>query len=81
MRESEQIKKILLILDKAKTPVPLGYISLHTGIEEPLEILEKMRENNLVNISPPSCWSCCMGPMYEITPKAQRELYNILVRS
>jgi hypothetical protein len=64
MRESEQIKKILLILDRAKTPVPLGYISLHTGIEEPLEILEKMRENNLVNISPPSCcpaaWVLCM---------------------
>lgn len=79
--ENEQIKKILLILDRAKTPVPLGYILLHTGIKEPLEILEKMRENNLVHRSSPSSWSCCMDPMYEITPKAQRELHSILVRS
>ncbi len=73
--ESELVKRILLVLDRAKSPVPVGYISLHTGIEEPLEILEKMRENGLVYRSPPSCWSCCMDPMYEITPKTKKELY------
>jgi len=79
--ESEQIKKILLVLGMAKTPVPLGYISLHTRIKEPLEILEKMRENGLIHRSPPSCWSCCMEPMYETAPKAQKELHLMLVRS
>jgi len=78
--ESEQAKKILLVLDRSKSPVPLGYISLHTGIEELLEILEKMREKGLVYRSPPSCWSCCMDPMYEIAPKTQKELHRMLVR-
>ncbi|MEM2873579.1 MAG: hypothetical protein QXD82_05360 [Nitrososphaerales archaeon] len=78
--EIKQTKKILRVLDRAKTPVPLGYISLHTGIEEPLEILEKMRKNGLVKKSPSSSWSCCMDPMYEIVPKVKKGLHQTLVR-
>ncbi|MCP8313043.1 MAG: hypothetical protein H3Z53_01540 [archaeon] len=77
--ENGQIKKILLILDRAKSPAPLDYISFHTGIKEPLEILEKMEEEKgLVRRSLPSCWSCSMDPMYEITPKTKKELCSIL---
>lgn len=77
--ENEQIKKILLVLDRAKSPAPLDYISFHTGIKEPLKILEKMeKEKGLVRRSPHSYWSCSMDPMYEILPKTRKELCSIL---
>jgi hypothetical protein len=69
--ETEKVERILLVLTKANSPVPLGYISLHTGIKEPLGILRKMEERCLVRRShssqglvPP--WSCSMDPMFEI---------------
>ncbi|MEM3041007.1 MAG: hypothetical protein QXG97_03145, partial [Nitrososphaerota archaeon] len=68
----------LLVLALAKSPAPLDYISLHTGIEEPHEILEKMEEEGLVRRSPPASWSCSMVPMYEITPTTQKELPHVL---
>ncbi|MCP8304837.1 MAG: hypothetical protein H3Z50_05145 [archaeon] len=76
--ESVQIKKILLALDRAKSPVPLGYISLHTEIEEPHGILEKMEEKGLVRRCLLSYWPDDMHPLYEITPKTQKELGHIL---
>jgi len=71
---NKQIKKILIVLARANSPAPLGYISLHTGIKEPLKILRKMEEAGLVHQSPSSSWSCCMGPMFEITSVARNEL-------
>jgi hypothetical protein len=76
--EDKKIKKILLVLALAKSPAPLDYISLHTGIEEPYEILERMEEGGLVRRSPPMRWSCSMVPMYEITPATQKELPHML---
>jgi hypothetical protein len=70
--ESEEVERILLVLARANSPVPLGYISLHTGIKEPLPILRKMEAGNLVRRSPSSQglvppWSCSTDPMFEIT--------------
>ena len=70
--ESEQIKRILLILVRAHSPAPLGYISFHTGIEEPSEMLKKMEERGLIRRSISShglrpVWSCSIDPLYEIT--------------
>jgi len=77
--ENERIKKILLVLDRAESPAPLDYISFYTGIKELLETLEKMeKEKGLVRRTLPSCWSCSMDPMYEITPKTRKELSSIL---
>lgn len=73
-----QIKKILLALDRAKSPVPLGYISLHTEIEEPNGILEKMEEKGLIRRCVLLNWPDDMHPLYEITSKTQKELYHIL---
>ena len=71
---SEKRKKILQVLARADSPVPIGYISLHTGIREPLEILEKMREESLVFLSLTSTWSCSIEPCYEITPATKEKL-------
>ncbi|MGQ9719039.1 MAG: hypothetical protein ACUVWK_04275 [Nitrososphaerales archaeon] len=79
--ESEKIRKILLVLDRAKSPVTLDYIFLHTDIKEPLGILERMREEGLVCRTHPSKWSCSMDPMYEIKPMTRKELCSMLVRS
>jgi hypothetical protein len=79
--ESEQIKKILITLAIAKSPVPLEYISLHTGIKEPLKILKKMEERGLVRKTPSLGWSCCLDPMHEITPKTKKELLNLTVKN
>jgi len=72
--ESEQVERILLVLTRANGPAPLDYISLRTGIKEPLEILKKMEERSLVRRSPhsrglSSIWSCSMDPMYEIVQR------------
>ena len=69
--ETETVERILLVLARANSPVPLGYISLHTGIKEPVRILRKMEERCLVRRSPSSQglvppWSCSMDPMFEI---------------
>ena len=71
--EDEQVKRILLVLIRANGPAPLGYISLHTGIRDPFEVLGKMEERGLVRRSAPShgfasIWSCSMEPMYEVGP-------------
>ena len=70
--ESEEVERILLVLAKANSPAPLGYISLHTGIKEPLGILRKMEKGGLIRRSPCSqglvpLWSCCTDPLFEIT--------------
>ena len=74
--KNDQIKKILRCLIQAKSPTPLGYILLHTGIKEPLRTLEKMEEKGLVNRSPCLSWSSCMEPTFEIVVPAKKELAN-----
>ena len=41
-------RKILLLLSKANSPAPSGYISLHSGIREPLDLLRRMGDRGLV---------------------------------
>ena len=72
----DEDKRILLILALAKSAVPLNYVSNHTGIKEPLKILEKMEKVGLVRRFSPSSWSSNVYPMFEITPRAREELFN-----
>jgi hypothetical protein len=74
---NEQTKRILLILALAKCAVPLNYISLHTGIKDPLKILEGMEKKELIQRFSFSGWSSSFGPMFEITPKARKELFAV----
>lgn len=74
--ESDQIKKILSVLAQAKDSAPLGYVSLHTGIKEPLNTLEEMEERGLVHRSPCPSWSSCMEPTFEIVFPAMGKSTN-----
>jgi len=73
--ENGEIEKILSVLAMANSPAPLGYISFHTGIKEPLEALRRMAERDLVRQCTSSTWSCSKGPMFEVTPTARENLY------
>lgn len=72
----EEDKRILLIMAFAKSAVPLNYVSNHTGIKEPLKILEKMEKVGLVRRFSPLSWSSNICPMFEITPRTREELFN-----
>ena len=74
---NDQDRRALFILALAKSAVPLNYISCHTGIKEPLKILERMEKAGLVRRFSSSSWSCSAGPMFEITPKTREELFNV----
>ena len=74
-----KMTKILQDLDRASCFCPLGYISLHTNIVEPLNILETLEEKGYVRrcecddsksvqISP------SYYPMFEISPMGRQEL-------
>gem|GEM_PF-6147341 len=69
--KDERVRRVLAVLMMARGPAPLGYVSLHTGIEAPLELLEEMRRKGLVRRCPSSTWSCSLGPIYEIEPRVR----------
>lgn len=69
--------KILQVLDRASCACPLGYISLHTNIVEPLNILRALEKEGYCRQCPTSDWSPSGHPMFEITSKARRELREL----
>jgi len=66
--------KILQVLDRASCACPLGYISLHTNIVEPLKLMETLEREGYVCRCGWDNWSPSKYPMFEITPKAREEL-------
>ena len=70
--ENEVIKRILSLLDTAKSPVPLGYISLHTKIKDPNKILRSMEDNGLVRRCKIPKWSYSLYPLFETTSTKER---------
>lgn len=69
--------KILQVLDRASSACPLGYISLHTNVVEPLKIMEALEKEGYVRRCPCDDWSPSRYPLFEITPKACKELRQI----
>jgi len=69
--------KILQVLDRASCCCPLGYISLHTNIVEPLKLLEALEEEGYVHRAEVDSWSPSNHPRFEITPKARQELRHV----
>jgi hypothetical protein len=69
--------KILQVLDRASCACPLGYISIHTNVVEPLKIMEALENEGYVFRCPVSDWSSSGYPMFEITPKARHELREL----
>ena len=74
-----KIIRILQVLDRASCACPLGYISLHTNVVEPLKIMETLENEGYVNRCPVSDWSTSGHPMFEVTPKARKELRELEV--
>lgn len=69
--------KILEVLARAGCFCPLGYISLHTNIVEPLKILNILKEKNYVVCCTGDGWSPSNYPQFMITAKAIQELRRL----
>lgn len=69
--------KILQVLDRASSYCPLGYISLHTNIIEPLKIMDILEKEGYVHRRKWDGWSPSNYPQFEITPKARQEIRKL----
>ena len=76
--ENDHIKKILNALGQAKSLAPLGYISLHTGIKEPLKTL-KMGDRGLVSKKTMFKLASRMEPTLELLLSAKEESVNAVI--
>ncbi len=79
MSDIEENKvKVILALDQAKGPAPIGYISQKTGIENPRELLRQLEEDGIVQRLPFNSWSPSGAPQFELTAKAKRLLQQLI---
>ncbi len=74
----EKKLKVLVAVDRARGPAPLGYITEHSGAEEPYELLEQLEREGLVRRSPPSAWSSAGEPRFELEPRTKRILRKLI---
>ena len=73
----EKMIKIMQVLDRAGCECPLGYITLHTSVIEPLEILEILEKEGYVQRCEAKGWSPSSGLKFKITPSARRKLREL----
>ena len=66
--------KIIFALDKATGAAPMGYISKHSGIEDPIKLLRQLEKDGLVRQLPPGLWNPSLNPLFELTGKAKKLL-------
>jgi len=74
----EKKVKIVLALDQAKSPAPVGYISKKSGIENPIELLQQLEKDGIVSRLTSSSWSPTNAPQFELTPKAKKLLQQLI---
>jgi len=74
----EKKVKIVLALDQAKSPAPIGYISKKSGIENPRELLQQLEKDGIVSRLPSSSWSPTNAPQFELAPKAKKLLQQLM---
>jgi len=58
--------RILICLDRAEGPAPIGYILSNSGVENPYELLCQMEKEGLVTRLPPNTWSLTCGPHFSL---------------
>jgi hypothetical protein len=63
--------QILLALDKADGSAPLGYIAEKSGIEDPLELLQRLEKDGFVCRLSPSYCGPSLLPIFELTSKSK----------
>lgn len=69
--------KILKVLDRASCACPLGYITLHTNIIQPLEIVKTLVREGYCCQSTVNGWSGSGHPKFEITPMGRHKLREL----
>jgi hypothetical protein len=74
----EKKVKIILALDQAKGPAPVGYISKKSDIENPRELLRQLEEDGIVCCLPSNSWSPSNAPQFELTVKAKKLLQQLI---
>jgi len=72
---------VLQCLDRSNSGCPLGYITLHTNIPDPLALLKLLEEDDLVQRCPCDGWSPAGHPMFEITQKGRQQLRDVELTS
>ncbi|MDO8122982.1 MAG: hypothetical protein Q6364_01185 [Candidatus Hermodarchaeota archaeon] len=72
-----KLVRILQCLDRSSSGCPLGHITRHTNIPEPLSLLDILEENNLVQRCSCDGWSPTGHPQFEITSKGSQKLREI----
>jgi len=77
-RIGENEVKLILAMEKAKGPVPLGYLTQKTGIEDPHELLSLLEVEGIVSRLRPDSWSPSHAPQYELTSKATKLLRQLV---
>ena len=75
----EKAARILLVLEQAKGPAPVGYIVSRSGIETPERLLAQLEEDALIYRVSPSQWSASNEPQYELTPRTKEILQQLIV--
>lgn len=76
----EKKLKVLVALDRAKSPAPLGYVTKHTGVEEPYELLEQLEKDGLVRRALPNDSSPAGEPRFELAPRAKKMLQKLIAK-
>jgi len=74
----EKKVKIILALDQAKGPAPVGYISKKSGIENPRELLRQLEEDGIVYCLASNSWSPSNAPQFELTAKAKKLMQQLI---
>lgn len=69
--------RILQCLNRSSSDCPIGYITRHTNIPEPLSLLNLLEENGLVQRRPCDGWSATGYPLFEISSKGSQKLREI----
>ncbi|MEM3786197.1 MAG: helix-turn-helix domain-containing protein [Nitrososphaeria archaeon] len=75
MEEEVKVKRLLLVLARAKGPVTIDYLIRYTNLDRPQDLLEKLEEKGLVKKIKCSEWSPCMNPLYQIT--SDEKVYDL----
>ncbi len=69
--------EILHVLDRIYSYSPLGYISLHSNVAEPLPILEELEGMGYVSRCKDCDWSPARYPLFVITPEGRSALRKL----
>jgi hypothetical protein len=69
-------KRVIYVMSRTRSPVPISYIATHAHIVHPLKLLSQMEKEDLIQRAPPSTWSSSNYPLFHLTAKSFTRLLN-----